>query len=352
MEVRLLGRNTTNMKQNAKAGVALLGVAALLLAGCTSGDSTTDPEETAAPGGDTTNTSEAIDYESKWASGEPQELLFPRGEYTFTYNETIKTDLLQTWSGEGKIAFYEDGTCAFDFNGAKTTYEGKEVTYRLVKLPDSLPLVSTTEYSETPIWINDPLLIESSYRTNFPVMGGFPRYQDFASFCALQKLEDLGVRGGAEAGFFFWDSELGEAFAAEGKEWYYDFMLSQLNVDPKDYKEAEQVLDLMYYGNDNIFTYDGQGKVETREDGSISISTGLDNPDNIMVGEFVLTPTEEKLDLELGTIDFDNTPGTLEETLAAYVSSYGSGIAYLRDVKRAYDEYVDSTSGESEGASE
>lgn len=328
------------MKQQAKSGLVLLAASALLLAGCTAGETTVEPGETTAPGGENSEVSAPINYSEKWETSEPAELLFPHGDYTFTYSEDLKIEGSQTWSAEGKISFYEDGTCAFDVSGVKTTYEGKTISYRLVKEVDSYPLLQTSEYTETPVWINDPLLIESSYRTNYPAMGAFPRYKDFASFCALQKLGDLGQRGGAEVGYFFWESAQGEVFASESKEWYYDFMLTELEIEPKDYKEAREIIDLMYYGSNNIFTYDGQGRVEVKENGEVVISTGFEDPDNSMTAQMSLVPTEETLVIDLSDAKANESLLYLEETLDIYVSSYESGIEYLRDVKRAYDEYA------------
>jgi hypothetical protein len=339
------------MKQNVKTGFALLAVSTLLLAGCTS-EEATSPEETAAPGGETNGVVEQIDYAKKWENNSPEELLFPRGEYTFTYSEAIKLDGMQNWNGEGKIAFYEDGTCAFDFAGVKVGFDGKVTEYRLVKPADTYPMLETAEYSEAKIWINDPLLIESSYRTNFPAMGAFPKYKDFASFCSLQKLADIGQRGGAALGFFFWEAELGAKFAAEGKDWYYDFMLSKLEIEPEDYQEAREVLELMYYGTENIFTFDGQGKVEVNEDGTVVISTGLDSEDNLMTATFVLTPTEEKLVIDLATLGAESSPATLEETMEAYLSIYDSGMEYLRSVKKSFDDYAASQGNTGETSNE
>lgn len=333
------------MKQNVKTGFAILAVSTLLLAGCASEDATS-PEETAAPGGEVNEVVEQIDYSEKWENESPAELLFPSGDYTFTYSEDMKLDGMQNWNGEGRISFYEDGTCAFDFNGLKVGFDGVETEYRLVKPADTYPLVETGEYGENKIWINDPLLIESSYRTNFPSMGAFPRYRDFASFCSLQKLGEIGQRGGAELGFFFWNPESGEDFATEGKEWYFDYMLDSLEIAPEDYKEAREILQLMYYGNENIFTYDGQGKVEVNEDGTVVISTGLDNEDNLMTAVFTLTPTEEELTVDIATLNPDSSPATLEETMAAYISAYETGMEYLRSVKKAFDDYA-ASQGES-----
>lgn len=337
--------------QTVKSGLALLAASTLMLAGCaTASETTPEPEETTAPGGETSEVSEPINYSEKWEENEPIELLFPYGDYTFTYTEDIKIDGTQKWSAEGKISFYEDGTCAFDISGIKDTYSGESVPYRIVKEADQYPVLQTAEYTEESIWINDPLLIESAYRTNYPAMGAFPRYKDFASFCAVQKLGELAQRGGAELGYFFWEVDKGAAFAKQSKEWYYDFYLSSLGIDPQDYDEATEILDLMYYGTDNIFTYDGQGKVEVKDNGEVVISTGLENPENSMVAQMLLTPTSEKLTIDLSDLKVNGNLLYLEESLALYISSYGSGIEYLRDVKRSYDEYAqskgESTTGE------
>ena len=330
------------MKQKSVVGLAALTLSALLLAGCSTGDGVATPTDSAAPGGEV---SEAIDYAEKWESAEPVELLFPRGEYTFTYSEDLKTSGQKTWSGEGRIAFYEDGTCAFDFEGTRVDADGKKVDYRLIKTADSYPIVKTAEYSDAPVWLNDQMIIESSYRTNYPSMGAFPRYKDFASFCSMQKLGEIGQRGGAEVGYFFWDTELGAEYAKESKEWYYDFMLTELKIEPKDYAEARKVLDLMYYGADNIFTYDGQGKVDVRDDGKVIISTGLDKEDNFMTAQMALTPSKKPLLLELGNIGDDLPIATIQESLAGYVANFKGGIEYLRDIQKTYDEYAKKSEG-------
>jgi hypothetical protein len=313
----------------------------LLLSGCTPGEDIaiqTPPESgevTVSP----SENPEPIDYSAKWENAIPANIMFPRGTYSFTYDEKTSLSGIQSWSGEGRIGFYEDGSCAFDFSGTKINYDGEEIDYRIIKQKDSYPMLRTSEYAGVPTWTNDPMLIAYSYRTNYPAMGAFPRYKDYSSFCAMQKISEISERGGAEFGYFFWDRESGAKFASEGKEWYYDFMLTQLKIDKADYSEATEILDLMFYGNDNIFTYDGQGKVETSESGLVTISTGLEKEDSSLISRMILTPSDEELLIELSAITDEIRPVDISLTLEAYIESYGSGIEYLRETKRLYDEY-------------
>lgn len=315
------------MKKNFWQATALVLVGGLVLTGC------------ADAGGLDTNEGNGnqvfpteLSYPEKWNNPEVKELLFPRGDYSFTYREVNSAAVASSWAGSGQIAFYDNGTCAFDFTGTKTESGGANEPYRLGKLANgNVALMKSGE----DYWNADQLQIEGDYRTNFPAMAAFPRFRDYSSFCALQKIKDLTLAGGAPLGFIRWDVEKGEAFAKEGKEWFIDHSLHFLEISEEDRAEALKVLELMYYAPNNIFTYDGDAKVEVRENGEVLITTGVEGETEVYA-EFILTPVGQKIAFDFADIG-GSKPLNVDETMSAYVEYYKSGIEYLREINKQYE---------------
>ena len=318
------------MKKNFLQATTLFLVGGLVLTGCA------DASVDGANGGNGNQTVPALSYPEKWNNQEVAEMLFPRGDYSFTYREVNSADVASSWSGTGQIAFYENGTCAFDFSGVKSKNDGSTESYRLGKLANgSVAIRQTDETSGEGYWNTDQLAIESEYRTNFPAMAAFPRFRDFSSFCALQRIQDLTLGGGAEFGFLRWDVEKGEAFAKEGKEWFFDHSLHFLDISQADREEALKVLELMYYAPNNIFTYDGDAKVEVRENGEVLITTGKEGETEVYA-EFILTPVAQKIAFDFSDIG-GSKPVNVDETMTAYIEYYKSGIDYLREINKQYE---------------
>jgi hypothetical protein len=321
------------MNKKILSSAAVLIVGSLLLAGC----STSDQGEPS--GGETNGGTDIVNagptYVEKWDERRPEDLLFPRGEYAFTYRENNKESALASWGGEGVIGFYEDGTCAFDFKGTRTDLDGTETTYQLGKYAVDSPFVHT---DGTGFWNNDQLFIEAEYRTNFPSMGAFSRHKNFASFCSLQALEDITTTGNAAVGQRRWTLEGGEKFAAEGKEWYMDYNLYVLEIEEADKTEALEILELMYYGVENIFTFEGEVRIETAENGVVTIVNGIEGETSVF-SEFVLTPLENPIELNFPEVE-GMTPPLTVESAQGYRNTYGSGIDYLRYIKKMFEDFA------------
>lgn len=316
------------MKNKFWQATALALVGGLVLTGCA--DAGVDTGEGNGNGNNVSPVE--LSYPEKWNSPEVEELLFPRGNYSFTYREVNSADVASSWNGSGQIAFYDNGTCAFDFSGTKSESGGKTESYRLGKLANGSVAV---RQEGKDYWNTDQMEIESKYRTNFPAMGAFPRFRDYASFCALQKIKDLTLAGGAELGFLRWDVIKGEAFATEGKEWFFDHSLHFLGISAEDKAEALKVLELMYYSPNNIFTYDGDAKVEVKENGEVLITTGKEGETEVYA-EFVLTPVANKITFDFADIE-NSLPVNYDESVAAYAEYYKSGIEYLREINKQYE---------------
>ena len=326
------------MRSKTLSTISLVLASGLLLAGC-AGANTDEPSE-----GNTDNpVATGPSYTEKWDEKRPEDLLFPRGEYAFTYRENNSQEGLPAWNGEGTIGFYEDGTCAFKFEGTKTSPDGKEITYILGKVKEDSPFLST---SESQVWNNDQLLIESDYRTNFPSMGAFPRHKNFASFCSLQALEDLTTTGNAEVGQRRWTLEGGEEFAKQGKEWFMDYNLFALEIKEEDKAEALEILELMFYGTENIFTFEGEVKIEKSDNGVVRIVNGIEDKTSVF-SEFIMTPLSQPMELTFPTVG-GMEPALTIESAGGYVRAYeGGGIGYLREVKKLFDEFASENPGNS-----
>ncbi len=322
------------MNRKILSSAAGLLAGSLLLAGCST---TAGPgvSPTGGTDGETAIVAAGPTYTEKWDEKRPEDLLFPRGEYTFTYRENNTESNIPSWSGEGVIGFYEDGTCAFDFEGIKTNQDGSETEYQLGKFAIDSPFVHA---KGTNYWNNDQLAIEADYRTNFPSMGAFPRHKNFASFCSLQALVDITTTGNAEVGQRRWTFESGEAYAAEGKEWFMDYNLYSLKISEEDKAEALEILDLMFYGTDNIFIFDGEIRITTSEDGTVTIINGVEGETSVF-SEFILTPVSEPLELSFPEVAGMSPPLTVESA-QGYRNTFGSGIEYLRSMKKMFEDFA------------
>lgn len=314
------------MKNNFWQATALVLVGGLVLTGCA------DAGVDASGENGNMMTPTELSYPEKWNNQEVQELLFPRGDYSFTYREVNSANVALSWAGSGKIAFYENGTCAFDFDGVKSKNDGSEESYRLGKVATGNAAVRQPGKD---YWINDQLEVEGEYRTNFPAMAAFPRFKDYSSFCALQRIQDLTLAGGAELGFLRWDVEKGKVFAAEGKEWYFDHNLHFLGISAEDKAEATRILELMYSAPNDIFTYDGDAKVEVRENGEVFITTGKEGETDVYA-EFILTPVANKIVFDFADIE-GSSPANVDESVKALAESYNGGINYLRELNELYE---------------
>jgi hypothetical protein len=321
------------MNKKILSSAAAIIAGSLMLAGCSS------TEQVDSSGGETNGVTDVVNagltYTEKWDERRPEDLLFPRGEYAFTYRENNTEASLASWGGEGVIGFYEDGTCAFDFSGTRTNLDGTESIYRLGKYAVDSPFVHP---DGTGYWTNDQLLIEADYRTNFPSMGAFPRHKNFASFCSLQALKDVTTTGNAEAGQRRWTLEGGGDFANEGKEWYMDYNLYILEIEESDKAEALDILELMYYGVENIFTFEGEVKIETAENGVVTITNGVEGETSVF-SEFILTPLEKPIELNFPEVE-GMTPPLTVESAQGYQNAYGSGIDYLRYIKKMFEDFA------------
>lgn len=322
------------MKTKILSSLSLVLVSGLLLAGCST-DNGENPDDTVNT--EENNTATAPTYEDKWGDEIPEELLFPTGEYAFTYRENNTQEGLPTWNGTGVIGFYEDGTCAFSFDGVKVTVEGEEIPYTIGKFRDDSPFMANQIIG---YWTSDQLTIEADYRTNFPSMGAFPRHTNFGSFCSLQALDQITSFGAVERGNRVWTVEGGEEFAKKGKEWFLDYNLEILKIEEADKAEALEILELMYYGTENIFTFDGEVRVETAEDGVVTIVNGIEGETSIF-SEFIFTPLTEEMVLEFETVGGLETV-TTRQMASGYLNEWGSGIEYLRYMQSLYDEFVGS----------
>lgn len=321
------------MNKKILSNAAALIVGSLLLAGCSSSEQvdSTDVDSN----GETGIVNAGPTYVEKWDDRRPEDLLFPRGEYSFTYKENNKESNLVSWGGEGVIGFYEDGTCAFDFQGVRKNLDGTETAYQLGKYAVDSPFVHT---AGTDYWTNDQLFIEADYRTNFPSMGAFPRHKNFASFCSLQALEDITTTGNAEVGQRRWTLEGGEEFATEGKEWYMDYNIYTLEIEETDKAEALGILELMYYGVENIFTFEGEIRITTDENGVVRIINGVEGETSVF-SEFVLTPLDNPIELNFPTVE-GMTPPLTVESAQGYRENYGSGIDYLRYIEKMFEDFA------------
>lgn len=331
------------MNKTLSATVAGFAVLALALTGCASvpGDTVEPkPSETNSTQENTPEAEAALNYEDKWANKEPVKLPFKQGEYSISYREESKLVGSVGYTADGVIGFYEDGTCAFDISGVKTDFSGEEIGYRIVKLADGYPLLREEGKD---FWINDMLYIEYDFGTNLPVMGAFPKYRDISSWCALAMSAEIGEQSGAAKGYFSWELDKGSAFAAESKEWYFDYILNTLDIEPSEYPEAKEIIELTYYGLDTIFTYDGQGKIETSDKNVITISTGIRGESDLYV-EIIMEPSKKNLYIEVdptGEKPFVTNVQSLTNRLTADYK----GIDYLRDIKKQIDEFSASNTG-------
>jgi hypothetical protein len=328
----------------ALGGFSLLLSAVLLLTGCSSPaapetsptDETGSPTDTNGLGGDSSVLSEAaLRYSQNWGESKVPELLFPLGEYSFAYRENNVTKDIPTWEGSGVIGFYKDGTCSFDFSGEKISYLGDISSYRIAKLNNGHPII---KIDGSEFWNNDQQYIETQFRTNFPSMGAFPREQNLSSFCSLQMLDTIGSPGNASFGFFRWDIDEGLKFAQSGKNWFIDYNLYALEIENENIDEAIEILNSIYYGNENIFTFTGEGKVDLKDNGTVFITTGIEGESDIF-SEFILTPVEKPISISV-VDEGEPAPPTLSETAAGNILYSGSGILYLRDVKKLFEEFT------------
>jgi hypothetical protein len=324
-----------------KLGVVVSGLSimALALVGCTSNMDNPNPDITNSNNTPTPKSDEGlnerIDYTGKWVDKAPVELPFKAGEYSISYREESKLTGSAQYTADGDIGFYKDGTCAFDISGTKINPDGVATSYRIVKLADEYPLL---RLEGSDFWINDMLQIEYDFRTNFPVMAAFPKYKNVSSWCALAMSMEIGTRGGAAKGYFLWDLDKGKEFAATSKEWYFDYILDTLSIDPKDYEEARDIIDLTYYGLDTVFTYDGQGKIATDDRGIITLSTGIQGESDLYV-EIILEPSKKNLNIKIDPSG-ETTSVTHVQTITNSLTEDYKGIDYLRDIKKEIEDFA------------
>lgn len=322
------------MKKNFLSNAALFLAGALILSGCTAGE---NQEETPVNVDNETPVAAGLSYTEKWDEKRPQDMLFPRGLYSFTYREVNEESIAYSWSGSGEIGFYDDGTCAFDYVGSRVDSNGETVNYQLGKyVTDGAFLFE----EGAGFWESDALRIESGYRTNFPSMGAFPRHKNLASFCSLQALKDITTGGNLIVGNLRWSFEGGSEYAKEAKEWFMDFNIHALEISESDKNEALEVLELMYYGADNIFTFQYEMRAETFEDGTVKIVNGVEGETQVF-SEFILTPlASEELALDFPEAA-GNAPATPLETARGIIGAYeGGGIGYLRYMKKLYEDFA------------
>jgi hypothetical protein len=323
------------MQNKLTASVAVLSISVMLLSGCSSTTVTETTETTPSVA-----EQEPINYKQKWVDTKPNKLPFKAGEYTLSYKEESKLAGALTYSAEGVIGFYEDGTCAFDISGARKAPDGTIIEYRTVKFADGYPLLLEGDSKN---WNSDMIYIEYNFGSNYPAMGQFPKYLNSSSWCVLGKTMELSDTEGAAPGYFLWDLEKGKEFASKSKEWYFDYVLTTLGILPADYEEARNVIELTYYGLNGILAYDGQGRIQTGESEVVSISTGVKNESDLYIS-ITLTPSKEPLRI---AIDPENTItpsySTNAEVLTYNLTDYYTGIDYIRDVQKQFDEYANNS---------